>query len=56
VLAGGAPGALAPALSAKRAGFETAISLPRALSGRFVAVQALSGAGAVLGVSAAARL
>jgi len=55
VLAGGAPAALAPVLSARRSGFETAIALPRSLNGRYVAVQALDASGAVLGSSRPAR-
>ena len=55
VLAGGAPAALAPVLSARRSGFETAIALPRSLHGRYVAVQALDASGAVLGSSRPAR-
>ena len=51
VLAGASPTSLAPVASAPRAGFETAIALPPPTA-RYVAVQALDGAGAVLGVSA----
>jgi hypothetical protein len=52
VLAGSSPKALAPIASAPKAGFETAIAIPASVSGRYVAVQALNGAGAVIGVSA----
>jgi hypothetical protein len=56
VLSGATAAALSPALSARRAGFETAIALPSAVNGRYVAVQALSASGVVLGVSVPARL
>jgi hypothetical protein len=52
VLAGSSPKALAPVATAPKAGFETAIAIPASVSGRYVAVQALNGAGAVIGVSA----
>jgi Arylsulfotransferase (ASST) len=52
VLAGSSPTALAPVASAPKAGFETAIAMPAPASARYVAVQALNGAGAVIGVSA----
>jgi hypothetical protein len=51
VLAGGAPTALAPAGEAPFAGFETTIAIPG--QPPYVAVQALSASGAVLGTSAA---
>jgi hypothetical protein len=49
VLGGAQPGALAPLATAARSGFETAIALSGAP--RYIAVQALDGAGAVLGTS-----
>ncbi len=52
VLAGSAPSTLKPAASAAKAGFETAIQLPGAPPRSYVAVQALSAAGAVIGTSA----
>jgi hypothetical protein len=55
VLAGKSASALAPAAQAARAGFETAISLPRVAAGGYVEVQALNAAGAVIGVSRAKR-
>jgi hypothetical protein len=51
VLAGDSSGSLAPAASARRAGFETAIPLASAAAAPYVAVQALDASGAVLGVS-----
>jgi hypothetical protein len=51
VLAGSSPTTLSPAGSAARAGFETAIQLPPAAAGFYVAVQALNGSGAVIGTS-----
>jgi hypothetical protein len=51
VLAGPSPAALAPVASAPRSGFETAIATPGPAP--YVAVQALDGAGAVLGTSPA---
>lgn len=56
VLAGASPTALTPAGSAPKAGFETAIALPAASAGSYVAVQALSGAGAVIGASATVKV
>jgi hypothetical protein len=50
VLAGSSPASLAPVASAPKSGFQTTITAPT--SGPYVAVQALNGAGAVLGVSA----
>lgn len=51
VLAGSSPSALAAVAAAPKAGFETALKTPAPVSGRYVAVQALNGAGAVIGVS-----
>ncbi|MGH2902143.1 MAG: arylsulfotransferase family protein [Solirubrobacteraceae bacterium] len=51
VLAGSSQSALAPVASAPKGGFETAIATPAAVAGGYVAVQALDGAGAVIGVS-----
>ncbi len=51
VLAGSSPTALEPAGGAPRSGFETAIAVPGAPAGSYVAVQALSSAGAVIGTS-----
>jgi len=51
VLAGASPGSLAPVLTAPKSGFETAIATSASESGRYVAVQALGGSGAVLGSS-----
>jgi len=53
VLAGSSPSALAPVVSAAKAGFETAIPLSGIAAGRYVAVQAVAGSGAVLGTSRA---
>ncbi len=53
VLAGSSPNALAPTLSAARSGFQTTISVPS--PGPYVQVQALNGAGAIIGVSAAVK-
>jgi hypothetical protein len=55
VLAGSSPGSLAPVATAPKSGFETAITTPVSESGRYVAVQALNGAGAVIGVSATTK-
>jgi Arylsulfotransferase (ASST) len=52
VLSGSSSHALMPVASAPKAGFETAIAIPVSVSGRYVAVQALNGAGAVIGISA----
>jgi hypothetical protein len=52
VLGGPGPGSLTPLASAPRRGFETQIALPAAP--RYVAVQALDGAGAVMATSPAA--
>jgi hypothetical protein len=52
VLAGSSPTALAPvAAAAPKMGFETAIPLPAAAVGPYIAVRALAGSGAVLGTS-----
>jgi len=56
VLAGSSPATLTPAGSAPRSGFETAISLPAAVAGPYLAVQALDGSGAVLAVSPAVKM
>jgi hypothetical protein len=53
VLAGPTPATLAPvAPVAPKTGFETAIAIPAPATGHYLAVQALDGAGAVIGVSA----
>jgi Arylsulfotransferase (ASST) len=49
VLAGSSPSSLAPAGSAAKAGFQTTVAVPG--PGPYVAVQALSAAGAVIGTS-----
>jgi hypothetical protein len=54
VLAGSGPGALQPAVTAPRSGFETAIAVPG--GARWFAVQALGTAGEVLGASPPAHL
>ncbi len=51
VLAGSSPSSLAPVATAPKAGFETAIATPASVTGGYVAVQALNGAGAVIGTS-----
>jgi hypothetical protein len=51
VLAGTSPTALNAVAQAQREGFETAVSLPAATIGPYVAVQALDASGRVLGVS-----
>jgi len=56
VLAGASAAALAPASTAAKTGFETAISLPTTGAGAYVAVQALDAAGTVIGASAAVRV
>jgi hypothetical protein len=53
LLTGPAPGALTPAATAVRTGFETAITARAA--GRYFSVQALERSGAVIGASAVAR-
>jgi Arylsulfotransferase (ASST) len=55
VLAGSSPVTLTPVSTAAKRGFETAISLPAAVAGPYMAVQALDGSGAVIGVSPAAK-
>jgi Arylsulfotransferase (ASST) len=55
-LTGASSTSLAPVTSAPKAGFETAISLPRSVSGRYLAVQALDSAGTVIGSSAAVAM
>ena len=54
VLAGSSPSTLAPVASAPKLGFETTMATRAA--GRYFAVQALAGSGAVIGVSATAKL
>jgi len=56
VLAGPRPGALTPVAQAPRTGFETAITLPASVAAPYATVQALDGAGAVLGTANAGRL
>ncbi len=56
VLAGSSSGALAPAGGAARTSFETAIALPAAPAGGYVAVQALNSAGAVIGTSRTVKI
>jgi hypothetical protein len=51
VVAGASSTSLTPLESVAKTGFETAIALPRRTSPRYVAVQALSAAGAVMGAS-----
>ncbi len=51
VLAGSSSKALAVVATAPKTGFETALPTPASVSGGYVAVQALNGAGAVIGVS-----
>jgi arylsulfotransferase ASST len=55
VLVGSSASALAPAGSAARTGFETAIPVPAAGAGSYVAVQALDSAGTVIGTSATVK-
>jgi hypothetical protein len=55
VLAGASASTLKPAGSAPKTGFETAISLPGAAAGGYIAVQALNSAGAVIGTSATVK-
>ncbi len=55
VLGGSSPTSLAPLASAPRAGFETAIALPAGAPPAYVEVQALNGAGGVLGSSSAVK-
>jgi Arylsulfotransferase (ASST) len=54
VFVGATPRSLKPVAAAPRSGFESAIPLPAGTSGRYVAVQALDGAGRVLGRSGTA--
>ena len=56
VLAGSSPASLAPASSAVKTGFETAIALSGAAASPYAAVQALDASGAVIGVSAAVKM
>jgi Arylsulfotransferase (ASST) len=53
VLAGASPAALATVVSTAKSGFQTTVTVPAA--GPYVQVQALSGAGAVLGASAVVK-
>jgi hypothetical protein len=53
VLAGSSPTTMTPLATAPRSGFETAIPLPATVKTPYVAVQALDGAGDVLGVAPA---
>lgn len=55
VLTGPSPSSLAPVASAARAGFETAVGVPKLAAGAYVAVQALDATGAVIGASRAKR-
>jgi len=55
VLAGASPTSLRAVMSGPRTGFETALTLPAGVSASYVAVQALDGAGAVMGASAAVK-
>jgi hypothetical protein len=55
LLAGRSAAELGPVSSAPQDGFETAIALPAGAAGPYVEVQALSAAGAVMGVSAAMK-
>jgi Arylsulfotransferase (ASST) len=56
VLSGSSPATLAPARTRAKGGFETAISLPGALAGPYVQVQALDITGAVIGASPVKKL
>jgi len=56
VLAGASSTAMIPASTAPKTGFETAISLPGASVGTYVAVQALNSAGALIRASQAVRV
>jgi Arylsulfotransferase (ASST) len=56
VLAGSSSATMTPMGSALETGFETAISLPAAVAGPYVAVQALDGSGAVIGVSPTVKM
>jgi hypothetical protein len=51
VLAGSSPTGMTPVAASVRSGFETAIALPATVTGPDLAVQALDGTGAVVGVS-----
>jgi hypothetical protein len=51
VLAGSSPTTLTAVAAAPKTGFETVIAIPAAVSGDYVAVQALDSTGAVIGVS-----
>ena len=52
VLVGATAHSLRPVAQAPRSGFETAISLPEGTAGSYLTVQALGGAGQVLGTAA----
>jgi hypothetical protein len=57
VLAGSSPTTLTPVVSsAAKTGFETAIPLPAGAAGSYVAVQALDGSSALIGVSPTLKL
>ncbi len=56
VLAGASATGLTPVSTAAKTAFETAISLPASAAGSYVAVQALNGAGTVIGASAAVKV
>jgi hypothetical protein len=56
ILAGASRSALRPAASAASTGFETAIQVPTAPAGSYVAVQALGASGAVIGTSATVKV
>lgn len=56
VLAGSSPSNLTLAGQALRAGFETAVSLPRTAGGSYVQAQALDASGAVIGASRVKRI
>jgi hypothetical protein len=56
VLAGSSRGALKPAASVPSTNFETAIGVPSAPVGSYVAVQALDSAGAVIGASRTVKI
>jgi hypothetical protein len=55
VLVGSTPETLTALAVAPKTGFETAIATPASVAGGYVAVQALNGAGAVIGVSATSK-
>jgi hypothetical protein len=55
VVSGPSASALAPVAQAPRSGFETAIALPPGAAGRYMTVQALDAAGAVIGTAPVAK-